>query len=241
MRAAAILVALTGCGTLLGIDDFGPAGPGTGQTAADGAVSTTSMVAGHLFIDDGSFPLPALANTIVALHVDNGSTLHDGPTDTSGHYELDLFPTEPATFVAAASQAGIYAPHRYLDHEAQNFANFDLEAFSSARLDQFASVASATQSTASGVVIVDVVDASGSPLMGATITTHGVGQLRYHDNATNSPGPTGTVTDSFGEAWAFGVPPGSIAVQASLGTSLSVDRTILVDASTIVNIQLLVP
>jgi hypothetical protein len=239
MRAlVALVLALGGCNTLLGIDDFeAPDDPG-----AFDELPADLTITGQLSRDDGEFLFPLLTSTPVSFHRADGSVVQSTTSDVNGTYVL-VIPTDSTTldgYVHVAATGSVFAPRRYLAGSIGNVASFHLTAYLSTRLADFASFALASQTLSTGCVIIDVVDASGAALPGAVIETGAVGQLRYHSDAVNGPSAEPTSTGAFGGGWVFGV-TGRLTVSASLGARRSVARTLDVPAGTISELTLQVP
>ena len=65
-------------------------------------------------------------------------------------------------------------------------------------------------------MLVRAADCNGVALAGATISTSPTGEVRY--SANNAPSNTATMTDASGVAFIYNVPPGTVTVDAVVGT-----------------------
>jgi hypothetical protein len=230
---ALVLSMAAGCTSIVGIEDFD--GPGDPVDPVD-----SLAISGQISRDDGEFGFPLLANTPVSFHRRDGSLLASTTSDASGNYAFLVAASSDTLqgYVEVAAGSSAYSPRRYMDNALDVLASFQVTAYLSTRLEDFATFALATQTLSSGAVILHVVDGTGVSVAGATIDTHGLGTLRYHDDATNTPSADVTTTGTFGGAWVFAIPPGPITLTAVAGARRSADRTISVAAGTVTHLRM---
>jgi hypothetical protein len=235
--------ALAGCASLLGIDDFGrddgTSSPGDDDNTMPppGDPPAAITISGQTVLDRGDFSSPTIPNTPLVF-VRAGSTIAQSSTDASGNYAIAV-PTGGAPldgYLELELATDAYVPRMYA-FDLTGDRNLLITAYSVDRISQLATNAGASQTTATGLIYLKVVDpVNHQGLSGATIDTGGVGQVRYEDDSINAPGATTTQTAASGEAWIFGV-TGPVTVTARVGAK-SLSRTVDVAAQSFTTIAL---
>jgi hypothetical protein len=229
MRAAVLVLAAlaTGCGTLIGIDDFGPEDPVSGDDDP-GPVPASIQLTGSAAVDSGTGSLDPAASQQVAF-VSGGSIIAVAQSGIFGEFVVEV-PTGGSPvdgYLEVSAPFGMYQPRAYAFGLATS-VDVTFTVYTDARMASIASSGGASQSTATGAAFVRVVDSAKLPIAGATITIAGAGQLRYHSSATGLPTTSLVTTDTSGAAWIFA--PGSVlAITARVGER-SITRTLEVPA-----------
>lgn len=242
--ACSALLALAGCASLVGIDDFGPddAGVGRGDDARGddglpppGDAPAAITIIGTAHLDPATAAATTIANSSASFTRDGDPPISTF-TDATGTFRFDFVTdgTAVSGFVDVRSTAAIFQPRRYL-FDVVGDQQIAMTGLTVPRMQELASFAQASQSVTTGCIFVVVRDAvGGQKLSGATVDAQGLGTLRYHSDQNNLPGTDRSSTGASGAAWVFAVPPGSVTLTATLGTR-RVTRTLEVPAMSVVS------
>ncbi|MEO8704128.1 MAG: hypothetical protein ABI867_29015 [Kofleriaceae bacterium] len=230
MRALAMILALlAGCGSLLGIDDFGVEATGGDDVPTDGptdpsidapigSVPSSLQLGGTISLDDGNGFTPLASNTLS--FVSGDAVVATGVSGLFGDFVVEI-PSDGSPIDGYCEMSAVSASYRsraYAFGLATSVTNIGFTAYTDSRLGVIAFGASASQSTTAGAAYVRVVDQVGQPIAFAEIAISG-GLLRYVNPTTGFPEGARTTTGSTGDAWIFGAPSSLTVTARFAGTS----------------------
>jgi hypothetical protein len=210
MRWFAVLVALTGCGRLLGIDDL--AGPGAIDAATgDSAAPTTVRVTGHVRRLDGTL-LPGAVHLLDVAHRELASTA----LDVTGGYALEV--RGPGPFDVEVRADGFGGDVRplvvYFPAPLAADTTAELVVMTNGELATLCNLAGVPYAQDLAQLYVLVSDAAGRPRSGVALKLGGgYDDLLYSDDGAVPVHASATSTD--GRAYVFGTVPGAHDVQTT--------------------------
>jgi hypothetical protein len=112
----------------------------------------------------------------------------------SGHVDTYLYPAVPV---------------------AMDTAMVPLHLMTTTDYDAIYTFAQVSRSANTGLIVVEVTDASTMPVEGVTISSSPTATYKYSDPSTGLPSPTATATAIDGVGYVLDAPPGAITVNAS--------------------------
>jgi hypothetical protein len=99
---------------------------------------------------------------------------------------------------------------------ATNMTSLGPQVLDSTLISVLGSIAGATQTSGTALVILEVDDCAGNPIKGATVSSSpAAGAIRYM--AAGVPNSTATATDVDGRAFLFSVPVGQVDISGAAG------------------------
>lgn len=182
---------------------------------------------------------PLAGVTVAAFRTGEATALATATSDSGGNYAITA-PSggTPIDGYLQASVSGHLDTYYYAAAPvAADATAAQIALITQANLDAGTAAVGVTQSAANGAMLVRVADCNGLPLTGATISTTPSGEIRY--SANSQPSTTATMTDASGVAFIYNVPPGTVTVDAMLGTRALRTRIVGVhaDAGTVTGVR----
>ena len=202
----ALLVGLTGCSNILGIDDLHLGNDG-GTVGADGghdAPSTQGVFAG--VVSDSKGPL---ANAAIQFYRDTPyELLGMMPTDASGAFHFENIPSLPVDGYFAFKAGGFVDQFNHLLEPSSGDSALAITTMTLDERDQLAGSVGLVADPSAGIAILYVLDPAGSPVKGAMIKVFPdptPGTVCYAAAAQLDCGG-GAVTDDTGRVIIFNAP-----------------------------------
>lgn len=214
MRAL-VLLACSGCSTLLGIDDLG--GPPDGGAVADRPVDV--VVPGSLRITGtylqaglagGGTPIPNAAIELIST-TDTGSTT---TTDANGRFELVVVTNgQPLDgFFRATDPSGKVQPSEtFFAFPLTQDTELVLQGLDQPSIDQLAQICGAVAGPQFPFFALQAVDATGAPVAGVTFNTEPPGKYCADTNG-GIPQPGNNTSGQSGIVFGFEISPGSVQI-----------------------------
>jgi hypothetical protein len=194
--------------------------PDAGPFACHGApLPTTAPATVSLSGQTGQLTLTGLTAlagvSVTALATSNNAAIGSATSDSNGDFSVTASTGgSPLDAYFRASKSGFVDAYYYpVAPFAADTSNVDFLIVTSTTLTLVADSLGVTQMAANSALVVMVVDCSGNPVSGATVSTS-LGATVYYDGSGSIPSATATSTNTDGIAIVFNVPPGTITVGA---------------------------
>jgi len=217
--ALAALIALAGCGRLLGIEDL--RGPDTVDAPPDVPIGDTVKITGIVrgVLNGQQMPIASVRVELYRLPQDTPVATAISAQD--GSYALDV-PTNnmpiDGYLQASDPQGQLDTTFHYLPRPVTAAATLDLEMFSGSLLSQIATLYGTNHDPAAAAVFVTVIDPDDKPVAGVSVQAMQPTFVFHYNDPDRSPSPTAISTGPDGIALLFGVPSGTtITATGSLG------------------------
>ena len=185
-------------------------------------------------IDPSTVPVPDVA--IAAFDTSNQS-LATATTDSAGLYGLSLSTggTPFSAYLRGTKASYVNTYYYPAAPIAADLAGADLPLLTTIIWGLLPTIAQATQTSGTALLLIRVLDCLGSPVAGAFVSTTPGGEVVYG----LTPSTSATMTGADGYAWMFSVPVGTVTVGATkMGTTLrSHDVVARADVLTTVDVR----
>ena len=182
---------------------------------------------------------PLAGATVSAFRTGDATALATSTSDVAGNFTTTAASGgAPIDGYLQASVTGYLDTYLYAAVPlAVDAAGVQVALITQANLDSGTAALGITQSADDGAMLLRATDCNGVPLTGVTFSTTPAGVIRY--SANNAPSNTATMTDASGVAFVYNVPPGTVTVDAMLGTRALRAGTVAVhaDAGTVVGLR----
>ncbi len=222
MRALLLLVSLTGCSQILGIEDLG--GPGVAQDGStgdspDGSLPEAISVRGTVQLFQGLAGTgPADGAEVEFILRAGNQSIANTITALNGTYALDLVTGgQPLDGFVHVKRSGNFDTFVNTAHPLTADADLSFIIFDSQSIQNVAQLGGAQQSNGAGVVIASILDGADAPLAGAILMIdQAAAAIRYADsNSMPSQGLSSTTSN--GVVWVFNVQLPAITLTAAPG------------------------
>ncbi|HET9990136.1 MAG TPA: hypothetical protein VFQ65_16510 [Kofleriaceae bacterium] len=182
---------------------------------------------------------PLSGVTISAFRTGNATALATATSDTAGDFTITVASGGmPIDGYLQAHVTGHLDTYYYgAVPVAADASGAQIALITQANLDTGTAALGITQSADNGAMLVRATDCNGVPLAGATFSTAPAGELRYSANSV--PSTTATMTDASGVAFIYNVPPGTVTIDAMVGSRALRTRVVAVhaDAGTVAGVR----
>ncbi len=220
-----VLIALTGCSSILGIEQLSGVDGGSNGSGSDGSRPPADIpptpdqitITGRLAADAGV----SAGNLTIELHRINGQLITSTQTAVDGSFGMLVTtgnqPVDGYLETANGDPTMMQRTRFYFSKPLTSDADGSFPVFTSQDLQMLAAVAASSYDNFSDVLLMIVIDDSDKPVSGAVINLMGSGDLRYADDSGN-PRPGLPSTQMQGMAWAFKVDPSPRTITAVSAT-----------------------
>jgi hypothetical protein len=187
-----------------------------GSVDAPVNVPTTITISGTVVEKGTSGSTPVTDATIVAKKSSDDSMVAMAMTNGSGAFTLTVTTNGEAldgyldVTDAADVETFVYPPTPI----AADYTGAPVQMVTQTTISELPILTSVTQSASDGLLGLEVVNTTGTPVSGATVTTTPAGSV-FYDSSGGLPTKTQKTTNTDGVVFVLNVPPGSVSVSAT--------------------------